>query len=1249
MSKNFGKQKLQFHLGDKLHTVSPRDISPETTLNQYLREHAFLTGTKRMCLEGGCGACIVTAEFTDQITNQLKVIAVNSCLVSLYSLHDWKIYTIEGIGNKKVGFHAIQKALAEGNGTQCGYCSPGMVMNMYSLVQAGGKLTEERIEDSFAGNICRCTGYRPILESFKKFATTDIEDLTPCKLNRVTNKKSLHFSNETSKWIKVYNLEDLIEKLSGTTETYMLVAGNTAKGVYKETPKVFTYIDILSVKELITWKHADNELVLGANVSLSDTKKIFEELSKENIKFRYLQKIADHLNKVANLPVRNIGTLAGNLMIKYHKNEFPSDVFLILETVAATLVIVDTMGNEERVSPKKFLDLDMNKKIIKNIVLVGYDEIYKYESYKIMKRAQNTHANVNAGFHFGMNKNIVKSCTMVYGSINPHFVHATNTENYLKNKNLFDNKVLQESFKILSEELKAVDEPPEPSPEYRRDLAVALFYKFVLSLAPEYLLSSKTKSGGSLLERPLSKGSQEYSTKKNMYPVSQPIIKLDALDQTSGRAQYIEDMPDLPDQLFAQFVVAKSPAGSLIQNIDPTEALKHPGVVHFFGKEDIPGKNNWTPLTASLIFLTPEELFCSEKVLYYDQPVGLIVAQSQSIADKAADSVQVKCKLPGTKPLLKIRDVLNAPEDVKKQRVTHITDLVPIKKGHDVKKVVKGEYYEDLQYHFTMETQVCNVIPNEDGLDVYAATQWMDVCQMGIANVLGIQQAQINIYVKRLGGAYGAKILRSTFPAAAASLAAYLLQKPVKIRMSIEKTMEILGKRPSCLVTYEVGVNSKGAIQYLDADLYSGYGPSSNEYIIFYFLDAFRSGYDHDTWHYSFNIVNTDVPANCFCRAPGSQEGIASIETIMDHIAYTLSLDPLEVRMVNVNKLSHSKLFNYISDLKSWVDIDKIKKSNAEFNNANRWKKRGISVIPMVWSLTIIGQLPAHVAIFHGDGSVAVSHGGVEMGQGINTKVAQVCAYKLEIPIEKVFVKPNNTNISANAYCTAASLTTEAICYATMKACDILLDRIKPFRNKLIHTPWQLLVAAAFNANIQLNATAHSFPHFPDIINYPIYGAGAIQVEVDILTGQHEITQVDIIEDVGDTMNPLIDVGQLEGAFVMGVGYHTTEEIIYNEKGQLLTNRTWNYTPPSAKDIPQNFNIKFPGNNPNPVGVLHSKAIGEPPLCMAIGVPLAIRNALASARKDADITNPEWYPINGCSTIESTFVNSLNNYDKYML
>ncbi|KAK9891892.1 hypothetical protein WA026_017378 [Henosepilachna vigintioctopunctata] len=1249
-------KSIKFTVQGEEHIVKLDEIDPLTTLNDYLRYIAFLTGTKKMCNEGGCGACVVAVTKP----NDDEIMAVNSCLVSVLTCHDWKIETIEGIGNPVKGYNPIQVALAEFNGTQCGYCSPGFVMNMYALCDKK-KPSMKEVENSFGGNICRCTGYRPIITSFKSLCKDasvdvlgtypDIEDFVfvnsgevPKTTELVNIRKPLSLSFLKAKWIKVFTLRDLLSYLSTIrNETYMLVAGNTAKGVY-EFPPSEMYIDIIEVDELMSYGITNNTLTIGANMSLTKTMELFYQIARTNSKFAYLKTMADHLDLVANIPVRNVGTLAGNLMIKYLHNEFPSDIFLIFELFAAIIVIVDTNGREIKKTLPEFLKYQMRKKVIKHIQLSGLSKRYKYETYKVMPRSQNAHAIVNAGISLKLDsRNYVQRARIIFGNIHANFIHASRTELFLIGKELFNNTTLQGCLNSLADELKPENLPPEPSPAFRKQLAISLMYKAFLSFAPSEILNSKVRSGGANMARPVSRGIQDYETNESLYPLTRAIPKIEAQAQTSGQAEYIEDIPDLHHQLYGKFILAKAAPNSKIIKIDTSKALLLTGVIKVFTKDDIPGENNFYPKPFGMNKV--ERIFCDGIVEYYDQPVGLLVATNRKILSEATKLVEIVYTPSEITPFLTTRDVLQRKAV---DRLSEGTELKPKKIGVDVKHKLSGKFDLEGQYHFHMETQCCLAVPTEDGMDMYPSSQWMGLIQFATSNMLKIPQSNIHVKVRRCGGGFGAKISRTSQISCAAGLAAWLLKRPVRVSLTLKENMKFVGKRFPFCADYEVEVNDGGVIQHLTSKMYTDEGIGTNEILItalvFKMLTANYNTDPFDIVHYR---VKTDTPTNTWLRAPGSAECLAFLESLMDHIAYELNIDPVDVRINN--KTREKELVKYIGDLIEWAEINERKNIISTFNKENRWKKRGISVVPMMFLYLPHGPLTATISIYHADGSVSISHAGIEIGQGINTKVAQVCAYKLNIPMKKIRILPSNTFNSANCVETGGSVTTEAICYSVIRACDDLLLRLKPYRKEDASQTWEELLQAAAQNFVNLTAIAQYDSMAPFVNPYPIYGACAAEVEVDILTGQYQVLRVDLIEDVGTSLSPFVDVGQVEGAFIMGMGYYTTEKLIFDENGKLLTNNTWHYKPPGLKDIPIDFRIKFPKNNINPLGVLQSKAIGEPPLCLSVSVPLAIRNAVASARTDSDPSQPKYYFFDGPSTVENTFMNCLNDYKQYTL
>ncbi|XP_055623208.1 xanthine dehydrogenase-like [Toxorhynchites rutilus septentrionalis] len=1259
--------EIEFSINGKVYRANPHSVPVDTSLSTFIRDQAHLKGTKFMCLEGGCGSCVVNLTEIHPVSKEPITKAVNSCLTPVYSCHGRDVLTVEGIGNKQSGHHPVQKRLAEFNGSQCGYCSAGMVMNMYSLLEANdSSVTMREVEDAFDGNICRCTGYRPIMDAFKSFATDtsekiinmcgDIEDLAShcsrkdCNImcSKASPKRAVHtICADGREWHTVYSVTDIFDIFEKIGDRpYMLVGGNTAHGVYRRPDDLEVFIDVNSVEELHR-RTIGLDLIVGANTTLHDFVSIMNEATIGNHRFQYFKRLVDHVLRVANTPVRNAGTIAGNLMIKHQHPEFPSDIFLLLETVGATLTIA-TDGLSLHVTPLDFLKVDMAKKLLTIVTIPSLDPAqYMFRSFKVMPVAQNSRAYVNAAFlvkfcRTGKTTELARVC---FGGINPSFVHAYKTEDFLLGRPLFTNETLQEALKILSTELRPDWVLPDASPKYRKNLALSLFYKFLLSTTPESTeyLNPRFRSGGTTSKRPVSSGKQSYDTYPNKWPLTQYVPKIEGLAQSSGEAEYIGDIPERPNELHAAFVLATE-IQSRISKIDATEALKLPGVVAFYSAKNIPGINNFMPLEMG----APEvdEIFCSGVVAFHGQPVGVVVAKTFELANRAAALVEISYEKIVNHPVyVTVEDVIEgrAYNRVFNQHFDrHGAKFLSASEG-PIK--INGQLDLKGQYHYTMETQTCFCIPVEDGLDIYSSTQFIDNVMIAVSQALNVPENSLNISVRRLGGAYGAKISRASQIACACALAAQLTQCPVRMVLKMETNMSAVGKRGGSHSEYEVDVDSSGKINRLNHTYTQDSGVTLNEGFAFLTVELFKNCYRTDRWNLVGNIARTDVPSNTWCRAPGSSEGMAMIENIMEHIAHVVEKDPLEVRMLNISK--ENKMYNLLPRFRADVDFDDRKQAIDMFNLQNRWHKRGIAIIPMEYDMEYSQTLNALVSIYHLDGSVAITHGAIEMGQGVNTKVVQVAAHILGIPLNKIAVKPSTGLTSPNCGPSVHSRASETAAFAVKKSCEILMERLRPIQQANPQAPWEQIVAQAFVANVDLSATYHYQPS--DLQAYVIWGLACAEIEVDILTGNIQIPRVDILEDVGESMSPGIDVGQVEGAFIMGLGYYLTEALVYEpSNGALLTTRSWNYKVPGNKDIPIDFRVEFLRKSSNPFGVLRSKAVGEPAFSMSPVLTYALRYALRSARKDAGLPD-DWIPIGSATTPEKIFLMAGNSLDQYKL
>lgn len=655
-----------------------------------------------------------------------------------------------------------------------------------------------------------------------------------------------------------------------------------------------------------------------------------------------------------------------------------------------------------------------------------------------MPRAQNAHAYVNAAFLVQIQKpsNIVKSARICYGGLSKDIARASKLEQTLVNKDLFHSDTVKAAFAVMHTELTATAVLPEPSPEYRTRLAQGLFYKFLLANAPSGKVGAKFVSGGAILKRPVSSGQQLFDVNEGSAPVKKPTDKHEGLLQCSGEAVFANDLPPQSQQLWAAFVTAKK-IGALVTNIDASEALKLPGVIDVITAKDIPG-SNLVSAKDNMFFPEDESFFLEGEVKFYGQPIAMVVAESNSLANKAAGLVKLEYRGGADEVFPSMKDVLNGGPS---NRIRHIhksdtSDAGTSKKAQESCEesfdvAGKGVLDMGLQYHFFMEPQSTVAIPTEGGMQLYVATQWMDLAQTVVSQLLGLQINEVHVKTSRIGGGYGGKATRCLPAACGAALGAYRLKRPVRFVQSMESMMNSLGKRWACHVDYSFHVKTSGKIVKLNLSFYEDAGYSPNESPMGHTVLLSKNCYQFTTENYILDgyMVITDSPSNTACRAPGSVEGIAMIENVMEHTAFQLGLDPFDVRVANL--IAGHKMSQMIPRFLETTQYRKRRVEVADFNKQNRWIKRGLGLAIMEYHIGYFGIFPATVAIYHGDGTVVISHGGVEMGQGMNTKIAQVAAHTLGIPLNMIKVEGSNTVNGANSMVTGGSIGSETVCFVS--------------------------------------------------------------------------------------------------------------------------------------------------------------------------------------------------------------------------
>ncbi|XP_076806780.1 uncharacterized protein LOC143450217 isoform X1 [Clavelina lepadiformis] len=1246
------KNGISFYVNNEKFAVEYPDIG--ISFNSWLRSQPGLTGTKITCGEGGCGSCVVALQRPSE-----GIKAVNSCLLPLCSVDGCHVITIEGIGSQREGFSNIQSRIAKFGGSQCGYCTPGFVMSMYSLLEEDEHPTQHTIEDNFDGHICRCTGYRPILDAMKCFACDtdsslkkkceDIEDLMSLKCHSkrppksliTVNIQSLTVTDGVATWIRPASLGDLKSQLRNLQQEHKcikLVCGNTASGIYKSKSNFGYFLDIGQMEELRAINNYDDCIELGASVTLSEMIKTLLKHSDESVTFGA---VASHLKKVASVPIRNVASWAGNIAMKCQHPDFPSDVCVLLEAAKAKVKVYDVCTG--RIVTQSVFGSDgatlshFNDKVLLSVTLPKLDDIkLKFKTFKVMPRSQNSYAYVAAAFRAGLasDEDRIENCVVVFGGLGSAFARAQQTECYLKGKQTNSMETLKNALNILSDEIKNVT-----LEKYEYNLALGLFYKFYLSLCDPSKLGYGISSGIGSLVRPLSKGTQTYETDPEIYPISQAMSNISSDIQASGEVQYVGDETPTTDELFCTFVLSDV-ANAEIKNIDYSIAKDMPGFVKIITGENFPmvvkNHSHYDGLSECLA------KYC---IQFAGQPVAIVIAESREQSKQIAESVKVTYKNV-QKPVLSVQDAIE-------NNSFYPNNLKPFQMGNpdvafkNAEHVVSGEVDLGSQYHFYMENQICRAECTENGgFKLNVATQAQLWIQKTISHSFGIPSNKIEITTKRLGGGFGGKLCNSTIAGMAATLAAFVTRRPVCFHADLKTCMSTFGSRMPYFMKYKIGFNANGIVNCLSCDVYGNCGSAPRAVRELAGVQrAADSAYFCPNQLYKCYACKTNIPAPTWCRAPGSLQLNALGDIMMEHVASYLGQDPIGMKFANLfkngqitlqgNLVTHCQIRNLYQNLMESCGIRSRQETVKSFNEKNRWKKRGLSVSPSKFNVKLTWQKYAVlVSIYAFDGSVVISHGGIECGQGINTKVAQVAACKLGVPLELITVQRTSNISAANSTSTGGSTSSEMTCASLVGCCEILNSRIEPIKARMNgkEVTWKELIAKCYAEDVDLSAT-YTSPTLPSQ-SYATYGVACAEVEYDVLTGENQILRADIMFDCGISMNPSVDIGQVEGAFVMGIGFWTTEEMKYDTNtGQLVTDSTWEYKPPTTKDIPVEFNVELLKNAPNPLGVLRTKAIGEPPICTSICVAIALKRAVEETKRDRGLN--EYFPLPTPATVKA--------------
>ncbi|MBT8057568.1 MAG: xanthine dehydrogenase molybdopterin binding subunit [Gammaproteobacteria bacterium] len=1233
---------VQFVMGGQV--VTMQDFDPQLTVLDWLRTRAARTGTKEGCAEGDCGSCTVVLGELDAAGNGIRYRAVNACIQLLATLDGCQLITVEDLAGEDGSLHPVQQALVDFHGSQCGFCTPGFVMSLFALYHQPGEVDQRQVEECLAGNLCRCTGYRPIMDAAAKALAGPRADRfsaakqqTVDMLSGIRHGQGLRLQHGDRLFHAPVSTQELCVILSKYPEAVM-VAGLTDVGLWinKQLASIDTLVYLGRVDRLRDIGTRDDVLEIGAAVTYSDAIDVLAQ---------HYPPLRPYMARIGALQVRNVGTLGGNIA-----NGSPiGDMAPPLIAMGARLVLTSAEGRRvldiedfyieygrQDLRPGEFLE-----KILVPLPCQGQ----LFSVYKLSKRFEQDISAASAAFKLELEDGIVRRARICYGGMAGVPARAAACEAALSGQSWTADSVdlaavaLGDDFEPISDWRASAD--------YRMTAAQNLLRRFLLETSGDE--PGRRDDGDTDRPQPVPALPREPMPVPGEPAVHNPLAHDSAVKHVTGEAVFVDDIREPAGLLHAYFGSSDCAHGRITRmDLTPVKAVN--GVVAVLTADDIPGENDLSPMHTH-----DEEILCSGEVLYHGQVLFAVVAEDRETARRAARRAVVEYEeLPA---VTEIEQAIAQQQWVAEPRELVRGDAEAAIAGAPFS--LGGELNTGGQEHFYLEGHVSMAVPQEDGdMLILSSSQNPTEVQLLIAQALGRLGNAVTVEVRRMGGAFGGKETQAAHWAVIAALAADKTGRPVKIRLDRNEDMVSTGKRHEFRVRYEAGFDADGRIEgvVMDQAARCGIAADLSGPICDRAMFHADNGYYLPNAHIRSWRCRTNTVSNTALRGFGGPQGMLAMERVIDAIAARLGKDPLDVRRINLYGKDERNTTPYgmviednvlpelLTELADRSGYTQRRAGIEAFNRESAVIKRGIALTPVKFGISFttefLNQAGSIVHVYK-DGSIHLNHGGTEMGQGLFIKVAAVVADAFGVDIEQVKVTATHTGKVPNTSPTAASSGSDMNAMAALDAVEQIKHRLVEFaigsygvtgddvvfergrvRIGTKEKTFADFVMEAYLARVSLSSTG--FYRTPKIhfdwatasgrpFYYFAYGAAVTEIELDTLTGEHRMRRVDILHDAGRSLNPAIDRGQIEGGFIQGAGWLTSEELWWDESGALRTDSPSTYKIPTAGDMPGIFNVEIwqEGRNREPT-IYRSKAVGEPPLMLAISVHSAICQAIAS-------------------------------------